>query len=129
MTPKHPTSNIAFFEKDDNDMIRYLGVRQDKLVKTPLDSKDLFKVYQAAANGDSGGPVVYQIMHPDVKTGTDEKRHVIVGIITNSYSEDSCSEPKQMTTCVQQMTKVTEEIVTWIISSLDDESSSSSHPA
>ena len=125
LTVKHPTSYIAIFTKDRKGKLKYRVNRKDKSRNNPSN----FLPYQASGPGDSGCPWSTTI---DVDASDDDasdddgprtskkkrkdkdKRHVIVGIHSRGDSKATCTKPMKMTSCIQEATKLTEDIVAWI---------------
>ena len=117
MEPKFPSSNVAIFGKDKHNNLKLRTIEKVKNIDNPSNFYNL--VYNIPGIGDSGGPISAKTRisneYPGTSKSTDEKRHVILAIFTNS--PDITAKNK----CKIFGTKVSEGIVSWIkkIESMD----------
>ena len=101
---------MAIFGKDKHNNLKLRTIEKVKNIDNPSNFYDL--VYNIPGSGDSGGPISAKTRisteYPGTSKSTDEKRHVLLAIFTNSAEITSKNK------CKIYGTKVSEGIVSWI---------------
>lgn len=95
--------------KDANGDLEFKGIKKDQNF---IDLSERRKygygsVYNQLAHGDSGGPIIRKVI--DVSNGAQEKRNVIVAIISIGATAE-----RRDTKCLNGGTKLIQELIQWI---------------
>ena len=112
--PRLPKAEIAVFLRFGDGKLEFQGMVKDESHIDYEKRKGYPNIYNNAAHGDSGGPIMTKV---NDKMG--EKRHVLVAVIARGFSirgldkRELTTEPVK-TKCIADGSKVTEEIVNWI---------------
>ena len=116
LEPILPTSKVVVFEKDKYDNLELKTIEKVINVKNPSSASGDSKVYNQAGEGDSGSAVSAKVdvpnNFPKTVTSIDEKRHVILAIISSGGGIEKAFAGKNK--CNNVATKVSEDVVSWI---------------
>ena len=110
--PLFPRAKISIFVTDDNGDLEFKGIKKDPNFIDLSQRGAYGNVYNKLAPGDSGGPIMRKIYidDPKIRKENQEQRNVIVAIISSGYGVTE----KRDTKCIDQGTKVTQEMIQWI---------------